>query len=802
MRTKLAAIVLVTVVICIGLFIVVDSALVEASATVARAPEEEWNRTFGGSGGDGASSVQQTTDGGYILAGTTWSYGAGSADSWLVKTNSAGNEEWNRTFGGSYKDYPLSVQQTTDGGYILAGVTCSYGAGSADFWLVKTNSAGNEEWRRTFGGSDYDIAHSVQQTTDGGYILVGVTSSYGAGSADSWLVKTNSAGNEEWSRTFGGSDSDYARSVQQTTDGGYILAGKTYSYGAGSADSWLVKTNSGGNEEWSRTFGGSDYDGASSVQQTTDGGYILVGTTSSYGAGSWDFWLVKTDSAGNEEWRRTFGGSDYDMAHSVQQTTDGGYILAGKTNSYGAGSADFWLVKTNSGGNEEWSRTFGGSDFDFAWSVQQTSDGGYIIVGITCSYGSGEEDVWLIKLEGTAQKAMKAEVLSPSNDFSVLKGSNVPLKVKMTYEGEPITGASLTASFSNGDPDLKLTDGENGIYTGTWTPTNIIEGQVESPAEITIEAYHGILGSVYAKVDGVIRTEMPLHIEDFGITPPTQSVPTNGPITAGINDNIRIWYLIKSTYTSNKDIKLITKIRNHDTGEIIPNPTNDKVVTLPPSDTGWYSYSRSFVIPSGTKAGTYDVLYSIYKPDQSDKYDETWKAGWLIVDTNTYTVSLRSSANDGSLNIGSIRVDTATYNLPSEVTKQYRMNEYYYVEAIPPMGYNFDKWETFGGVSVNDIGNAFGILSVTGAGTLNAVLKKAPTFEIILNPTSISLNPGEKGSTLVNVKSLNGFSGSVELTLGWDEASGNWFSNVNFDPKIVTMTSGECPVLLHPEFII
>jgi hypothetical protein len=119
------------------------------------------------------------------------------------------------------------------------------------------------------------------------------------------------------------------------------------------------------------------------------------------------------------------------------------------------------------------------------------------------------------------------------------------------------------------------------------------------------------------------------------------------------------------------------------------------------------------------------------------------------------------------------------------------MNEYYYVEAIPPMGYNFDKWETFGGVSVNDIGNAFGILSVTGAGTLNAVLKKAPTFEIILNPTSISLNPGEKGSTLVNVKSLNGFSGSVELTLGWDEASGNWFSNVNFDPKIVTMTSGE-----------
>nr|QNO56122.1 hercynine oxygenase [Methanosarcinales archaeon ANME-1 ERB7] len=533
------------------------------------------------------------------------------------------------------------------------------------------------------------------------------------------------------------------------------------------------------------------------MQQTTDGGYILAGSTDSYSSYSWrfaDILLVKTDSAGNEEWNRSFGRSE--GAESVQQTTDGGYILAGSTRSHFDGVGDLWLVKTDSAGNEEWNWTFDGSDYDRvigsrerAHSVQQTSDGGYITVGTTEYPGVDDGDVWLIKLEGTTEKAMKAEFLSPTTDFSVLKDSNVPLKVKVTYEGEPTTGAGLTASFSNVDPDVKLTEGENGVYTGTWTPTTIIEGQVESPVEITVEAYHGTLGQVYAKVNGVIKTEIPLHIEDFGITPHTRNFPANGPITAGINDKIGIWYSIKSTDTSNRDVKLITKIRSQDTGEIIPDPTNDKVVTLPPSGTRWYS--RSFVIPSGTKADTYDVLYSIYKPDQSDKYDETWKAGWLIVDTDTYTVSLRSSANDGSLNIGSIRVATATHNLPSEVTKQYRMNEYYYVEAIAPTGYNFDQWETIGGVSINDIGNGFGILSVTGAGTLNAVLKKAPTFEIILEPSSILLNPGEKGSTLVNVKSLNGFSGSVELGLGWDEASGNWFSNVNFDPKIVTMTSGE-----------
>jgi hypothetical protein len=262
------------------------------------------------------------------------------------------------------------VQQTTDGGYILAGRTNSYGAGSEDFWLVKTNSAGNEEWNQTFGGSSGDSAHSVQQTTDGGYILAGRTNSYGAGSWDfCWLVKTDSAGNEEWNRTFGGSGGDSAYSVQQTTDGGYSLAGYTDSYDAGSWDFWLVKADSAGNEEWNRTFGESGHDVAYSVQQTTDGGYILAGRTNSYGELS-DFWLVKTNSAGKEEWNRTFGESGHDVAYSVQQTTDGGYILAGDTDSYSAGYWDFWLVKTDSAGKEEWNRTFGGVEVDGADFVQ------------------------------------------------------------------------------------------------------------------------------------------------------------------------------------------------------------------------------------------------------------------------------------------------------------------------------------------------------------------------------------------------------------------------------------------------
>ncbi|UCE15779.1 MAG: right-handed parallel beta-helix repeat-containing protein [Candidatus Bathyarchaeota archaeon] len=309
------------------------------------------------------------------------------------------SEEWSRTFGGSSTEDGNSVQQTTDGGYIIAGNTAPLDTTLYDVYLVRTDSDGNMLWNRTFGGSSGDYGSSVQQTSDGGYIIAGRTWSFGEGGfADVYLVKTNSDGNMLWNRTFGGSSGDYGYSVQQTTDGGYIIAGRTASFGAGSSDVYLVKTDSDGNEVWSKTFGGYDSDYGNSVQQTTDGGYIIAGNTASFGAGWSDVYLVKTDSDGNRLWSRTFGGSRGDYGSSVQQTSDGGYIIASSTWSFGAGSADVYLVKTNSGGNMLWSRTFGGYDSDYGYSVQQTSDGGYIIAGRTWSFGEGGFDVYLIKL--------------------------------------------------------------------------------------------------------------------------------------------------------------------------------------------------------------------------------------------------------------------------------------------------------------------------------------------------------------------------------------------------------------------
>jgi len=377
--------------------------------------QTSWWGTYGGSSDEYGTSAQQTSDGGYVVAGTTWSFGADSGDLYLIKTNARGDTLWTRRHDGPGFCEGLSGQQTTDGGYVIAGYVFCSNDGSQSVYLVKTNASGNTLWTRTYSLMGYECGLSVQQTADSGYIAVGYTEPYCGGKGDVWLLKTDARGVEVWGQTCGGSDFEEGNSVQQTGDGGYIVAGYTYSFGAGGDDLYLVKTDSEGDTLWTRIYGGTGNDDANSVQQTSDGGYIIVGCTRSFGAGGSDVYLIKTRASGDPLWTRTYGGASDDGGSCVRQTSDGGYIIAGATSSFGAGKADVYLLKTSAQGDTLWTRTFGGTDDDGGSSVRQTADGGYIIGGYTYSFGAGCEDVYLIKTDangnvGVAEESPKPQV--------------------------------------------------------------------------------------------------------------------------------------------------------------------------------------------------------------------------------------------------------------------------------------------------------------------------------------------------------------------------------------------------------
>ncbi|HKR05103.1 MAG TPA: T9SS C-terminal target domain-containing protein [Bacteroidia bacterium] len=420
---------------------------------VSFSQEIRWQNTIGGNNNDIITSIEQTADGGYILGGYSESGISGdktegcvgSPDYWIVKTDASGNIQWQNTIGGYSTDYLFSTRQTADGGYILGGYSGSPISGDKtelciggyDYWIVKTDSMGNIQWQNTIGGSSYDELYSIQQTSDMGYILGGHSTSNSGGDktennngvVDFWIVKTDSLGNIQWDNTIGGSSDDQLHSIQGTVDGGYILGGSSYSdisgdkteNSNGSRDYWIVKTDSLGNIQWQNTIGGNNYDKLYSIQQTADGGYILAGYSNSIISGDKtensignDYWIVKTDSLGIIQWQNTIGGSGWDEPHSIQQTGDGGYILCGYSGSNISGDKtenctgtwDFWIVKTDALGNIIWQNTIGGNNDDRSYSIRQTADGGYIVGGFSDSNISGDKtensmgslDYWIVKL--------------------------------------------------------------------------------------------------------------------------------------------------------------------------------------------------------------------------------------------------------------------------------------------------------------------------------------------------------------------------------------------------------------------
>lgn len=424
-----------------------------------------WVKTFGGEEADSARSLVKTSDGGFAFCGETSSLGAGGADVYFVKTDAQGNTQWTKTFGVTTSEYCRGVQQTSDGGYILTGYIVNNSTDN-DYFALKTDSEGNEEWLKVIGGTGIDKLNDVQETSEGGYILIGNTESFALSSSDMYLVKMDANGNEIWTKVFSELGIELGKCVRQTSDGGFLLVGSTASSGA-LTDIFMVKTDGSGNEQWRKTFGGTGAEIAHSLQLTSDNNYIFTGFTTSFGSTSADILVIKTDGNGNPIWQRTYGGVQADIGYAIQQLPNGDFIIAGDSESYGATSFDIFLLQIDANGNELWSKTIGGNDLDFSNSVVHNGDDRFIIAGETHSLGAGNGDALLLETTGNPTSNQEDKVLTKT-----LGGAASDTGYSITQSGDDgYVFCGATQSFGSGDTDVYLVKSDqqgNEIWSQTF----------------------------------------------------------------------------------------------------------------------------------------------------------------------------------------------------------------------------------------------------------------------------------------------------------------------------------------------
>ena len=359
----------------------------------------KWQTCIGGTDDEEAASLQKTTDDGFIIAGWTESTGIsghnGGKDYYIIKLDSNGNTGWEKCFGTSDEEQAFSIRQTPSGGYITTGIRNVWRT-----WTLRLNSAGDTIWTKYYSTLSAG-SRDIECTSDSGYTIAGYKNN---NFNDSWWIqKLNTDGDSIWSKSMGGSNTDIARGIQQTSDGGYIACGTASSADGdvtghhGSMDAWVVKLDSAGNITWSNSLGGSSADEANSVIQTKDGGYVMAGETSSNDGDVWgnkgtkNYWIVRLNSSGDTIWTRCYGGTLSDAAEAIQQTQDGGFVVAGWANSTDGdvtgshGSIDCWIIRLDANGDLIWSKCMGGSLIDRAFDIQLCDKGDYVIAGDTKS---------------------------------------------------------------------------------------------------------------------------------------------------------------------------------------------------------------------------------------------------------------------------------------------------------------------------------------------------------------------------------------------------------------------------------
>lgn len=421
--------------------------------------EDGWAKTFGGNNADYLLSIYVTSDNGCVALGETYSFGKRKGDLLIIKLDSKGNIQWQKTYYEGKGDMRgTSIQQTSDNGYIVSALINVVGR-REDAWILKLDSSGNIQWQKTYGGVYEDQIKHIQQTPDKGYIAVGDTYSFGAGNVDAWVLKLDSKGDIQWQKTYGSDSWDTAYSIQQTLDGGYVFSGQTHAFGSKWYDAfhmWVVKINSKGDIQWQKTYGSSwshttHWIGAN-IQQTYDNGFIVSGTKHA-GMGAYDIVILKLNSNGTIKWQKAYGGIGNDERPYIQQTSDNGYILAGLSSSFSTNSrSSYWVSKLNASGDIQWEKIYKSpfvGIYDSTPFISTTHDG-YILGGHTNKYGVGLEDLWLLKLNSVGYIGTSCDLIEISN-AKVINTDIIPINSAAVINNSKATVAITTAVTQDSD---------------------------------------------------------------------------------------------------------------------------------------------------------------------------------------------------------------------------------------------------------------------------------------------------------------------------------------------------------------
>jgi hypothetical protein len=395
----------------------------------------KFEKSFGGLRPDYGHSLARTADGGYILSGQTFSFTDTTSDTYLVKTDAGGNEEWMKTIGSDTLDGANSILQTSDGGYFVTNHTEGYGAGDCDAWMCKTDAAGNVLWNQTYGCPEDDLGLDAIETSDHFLVTCGVARTIEP-SGDAFLAKYTLAGDVVWIKSYGGPGGQDGWRLTESPDGGYVVAGNTIENANGPIDIFIFKTDADGNLVWSYNYGGAGEEYTLGVCRATDGGYIVCGSSTSFGAGDEDAYLLKIDENGTQQWSRNYGGLLQDEAMGIVPAGDGGYALTGFTKSFGD-PLEAFILKTDAYGNQQWMKTYGdaASQKECNWIVA-CPDGGFAMTGSVQQAGSANADLYFVKTDSDGNTSLNIENLSGTVPRFVVYPDPAVSTISLLYDSQ------------------------------------------------------------------------------------------------------------------------------------------------------------------------------------------------------------------------------------------------------------------------------------------------------------------------------------------------------------------------------